>query len=78
VKHAQAGEAWIRLRLQPGRFIVEVEDNGRGVGDVNAARTRNGLKNMRKRMEDVRGEFAIQAGSNGGTLVRLTIPLVDK
>ncbi len=78
VKHAQAGEAWIRLRLQPDRFILEVEDNGRGVGDLNAAKTRNGLKNMRKRMEDVHGEFAIQAGTNGGTIVRLTIPLAQK
>jgi signal transduction histidine kinase len=78
VKHAQASEAWIRLRLQADRFTLEVEDNGRGVGELNLASTRNGLKNMRKRMEDVHGEFSIQPGTSGGTVVRLTIPLAQK
>ena len=38
-----------------------IEDNGRGLGglDAKAARTRNGLRNMRKRMEDIHGEFSI-------------------
>jgi signal transduction histidine kinase len=30
---------------------------------------------MRKRMEDIHGEFSIGPGANGGTLVRLTIPI---
>ncbi len=77
VKHAHATEAWIRLRLSPEKFIFEIEDNGRGFGDVNskAAQMRNGLRNMRKRMEDIRGEFSISPGTNGGTIVRLKIPL---
>jgi ligand-binding sensor domain-containing protein/signal transduction histidine kinase len=78
VKHAHASEAWIRLRLSPENFIFEIADNGRGLGDVNpkAAQMRNGLRNMRKRMEDIRGEFSISPGANGGTLVRLTVPII--
>jgi ligand-binding sensor domain-containing protein/two-component sensor histidine kinase len=77
VKHAHASEVWIRLRLSPENFILEIEDNGRGLGDVNskAAQMRNGLRNMKKRMEDIRGEFSIAPGTNGGTIVRLTVPL---
>ncbi|HVU08907.1 MAG TPA: two-component regulator propeller domain-containing protein [Verrucomicrobiae bacterium] len=78
VKHAQASEAWIRLRLEPEHFILEVEDNGRGIENPAAPRTRNGLRNMRKRMEDIRGEFSISSGANGGTIVRLKIPLIKK
>ncbi len=80
VKHAHASEAWIRLRLSPEKFILEIEDNGRGLGgmDPKAAQMRNGLRNMRKRMEDIGGEFSIAPGANGGTLVRLTIPLQNK
>ena len=77
VRHAKAGAAWIRLRLEPSSVILEIEDNGRGVAgmDMEAAGRRNGLKNMRKRMEDVGGTFSIGPGQEGGALVRLTVPL---
>ena len=80
VKHAHASEAWIRLRLSTEKFILEIEDNGRGLGgmDPKAAQMRNGLRNMRKRMEDIGGEFSIAPGANGGTLVRLSISLQNK
>jgi ligand-binding sensor domain-containing protein/signal transduction histidine kinase len=77
VKHAHASEVWIRLHLAPENFIFEIEDNGRGLGDVNskAAQMRNGLRNMKKRMADIGGEFSIAPGENGGTIVRLTVPV---
>ncbi len=39
---------------------------------------RNGLRNMKKRMEDIRGEFSISTGANGGAIVHLKIPLGKK
>lgn len=78
VKHAQASETWIRLRLQPENFILEIEDNGRGIANQAAPQNRNGLRNMKKRMEDIHGEFSIGSGANGGTIVRLKIPLAKK
>jgi len=77
VRHAKASAAWIRMRLEPSSFTLEIEDNGRGVGgmDPKAAQRRNGLKNMRKRMEDIGGSFEIGPGGEGGALVRLTVPL---
>jgi ligand-binding sensor domain-containing protein/signal transduction histidine kinase len=76
VKHAQASEVWIRLRLQPDQFTLEIEDDGRGLGsgDEHAPPTRNGLRNMRRRMEDIHGEFSIGPGTKAGTTVRLIIP----
>jgi ligand-binding sensor domain-containing protein/signal transduction histidine kinase len=74
IKHAQASEVWIRLRLRPNQFTVQVQDNGRGLGDRQASH-RNGLHNMKKRMEDIGGGFSISSGANGGTLVELTVPL---
>jgi ligand-binding sensor domain-containing protein/signal transduction histidine kinase len=80
VKHAQASEVWIRLRLQPGNFELSIEDNGHGLGnlDARAAQTRNGLRNMRKRMEDIGGQFEAGAASERGTVVRLTVPVKTK
>jgi signal transduction histidine kinase/ligand-binding sensor domain-containing protein len=78
VKHAQASEVRIRLRLEPDSFTLEIEDNGRGIGSQSAPQNRNGLRNMKKRMEDIRGKFSISSGANGGTIVRLKIPLAKK
>jgi signal transduction histidine kinase len=74
VRHAKASSAWVRLRLEPGRFTLEIEDNGRGLAGLDPKTTRHGLRNMRKRMEDIGGEFFIGPGAEGGTLVRLTAP----
>ncbi len=78
VKHAQATEARVKLRLEPGKFILIVEDNGRGLGDVADKKLRNGLKNMRKRLADVHGEFEIAPRATGGTVVRLTVPVKNQ
>lgn len=75
VKHAHATAVKVRVRLAPDCFIFEIEDNGRGVADADKAKGRNGLRNMSKRMEDVRGEFSLGPGPQGGTLIRLTAPL---
>ncbi|HYT61121.1 MAG TPA: two-component regulator propeller domain-containing protein [Haliangiales bacterium] len=77
VRHAQASAVWIRLRLDATTIILEIEDNGRGVaGQVDpTAPARNGLRNMRKRMEGIGGSFALGPAPGGGTLVRLIAPI---
>jgi ligand-binding sensor domain-containing protein/signal transduction histidine kinase len=80
VKHAQASEVRVRLQLQPGNFALSIEDNGRGMGGLgaSAAQTRNGLCNMKKRMDDIGGRFEVGAASERGTMVRLTVPVRTK
>ena len=75
VKHARATEARIRLRLAANNFILEIEDDGCGVQNLDSKQTRNGLRNMKKRMADIHGEFSISGGANGGTIVRLKVPV---
>jgi len=78
VKHARATSAWLRLHLEPHQFTLEIEDNGRGVAPADEKKGRSGLRNMRKRMEDIGGKFEMVPGSEGGTKVRLTAPLNSK
>ncbi len=78
VKHAHATEARVKLQVDADKFILSVTDNGRGLGDLAEKQLRNGMKNMRRRLADVGGEFEIAAGANGGTVVKLTVPLVAK
>jgi signal transduction histidine kinase len=75
VKHAHATEARIRLRLAPDAFTLEIEDDGHGIASPGSATGRNGLRNMRKRMEDIHGEFSVSGRTPGGTIVRLTAPI---
>ena len=77
VKHAHATEARVRLQLEPGRFILIVTDNGCGLGDISGKKLRNGLKNMRKRLADIHGEFEVLPGADGGTVVKLTVPILN-
>jgi ligand-binding sensor domain-containing protein/signal transduction histidine kinase len=72
VKHAKASSAWVRLKLDGKEFVLEIEDDGRGLAHRQEKTGRNGLLNMRKRMEDVHGRFEIGPGAEGGTRVRLT------
>jgi len=75
VKHARATEARVRLRLEAELFILSIEDNGKGLGDISAKQLRNGMKNMRKRLTEVHGEFEISPGPAGGTVVQLKVPI---
>ena len=77
VRHAHASAVWIRLKLGADSYVIEIEDNGRGfaVEDTAHASSRNGLRNMRQRVEDVGGRFEISPAPEGGTVVRLTAPL---
>lgn len=75
VKHSRASAAWLRLQLEPGRFVLEIEDNGAGLPAGAENKGRNGLRNMRKRMEDIGGQFECSPGVEGGTRIRLIAPL---
>ena len=75
VKHARAEEVWLRLKLAPDRFTIEIEDNGRGPAGMDEKKTRNGLRNMRRRMEDIGGSFSFGPAAGRGTLVQLTAPI---
>lgn len=78
VKHAQATEVHTRLQLNEKNFTFEIEDNGRGPAGADQKTGRNGLRNMRKRMEDVGGNFSIGPAAGQGTIVRLTAPINNR
>jgi len=75
VRHASATALQIELSLMPGRFEIVIADNGVGF-DVQAARAGgNGLRNMRRRLEAIGGEFEIASQPSQGTRIRMSIAL---
>jgi signal transduction histidine kinase len=80
VKHAQAGQVWLRLKLDADVLTLLIEDDGRGCDAETVAVTPigmvgDGLSNMQKRMEQLGGRFAQQSRPGNGTTVQLVLPI---
>ena len=73
VRHAHAREVWMRFMLEETRFQISITDDGAGFVPDQMPSLRNGLQNMKKRIEDVGGTFTITSQQNQGTKVTLTI-----
>ena len=78
VKHATATEVRIRFRPELDQFTIVIEDNGCGltVGPGVPAPGRNGLQNMRSRMQDIGGAFRVESRAGEGTAIELSLTVV--
>ena len=65
LKHAQATRVYIEFALAHQHLDIRIHDNGHGFDPAAAGDAGNGLINMRKRMEDIGGEFRIESGETG-------------
>jgi signal transduction histidine kinase len=82
-RHSGSNDVWVRLRTSPSRLELEVEDHGIGfqppAGPADASSVNGprglGLVAMRERAEIVGGTIEFQKMPEGGTLVRMTVPL---
>ena len=73
-RHAGTDRAWVRLGYTDDGLELEVEDHGKGLD--RAARPRGlGIVTMRERVELLSGTIAFSRPAEGGTLVRVTVPL---
>ena len=77
-RHSGSADAWVRLRQADDRIELEIEDRGRGL-PPEAERREGwrgiGLVSMRERAELMGGDFALVAAAEGGTVVRVAVPL---
>jgi len=62
------------LLVQHNKAVMMIADNGKGF-DVNQSTTRNGLKNMKRRIEKWKGELVIESGAGKGTVLHAALPL---
>jgi signal transduction histidine kinase len=76
-KHAGASTIAVRLDREDSLVTLEIEDDGRGFGDVDPLGSSQpghiGLASMRERAEMLGGELAIES-SDSGTCVRIRVP----
>jgi signal transduction histidine kinase len=77
-KHGAASAVTVATAIEGSDWVLTVRDDGRGfdVGAVAARGRRNfGLQFMRERAELISASFEVHSRPDGGTLVRLAIPI---
>jgi PAS domain S-box-containing protein len=74
-KHAAATTCRVSLRGEPGRAVMEIEDDGRGFVAGEAEGKGWGLRNLEERAAALGGGLVITSVAGEGTRVRLTIPV---
>lgn len=78
IKHSQASVVHLKLSIVEGEFELKLEDDGRGFSTADAATSsRQGLKNLRTRLDELGGRCAITSQPGSGTCVCMTVPLRD-
>jgi signal transduction histidine kinase len=73
-KHARAAHAEVAVVEDEGRVIVDVRDDGRGLGSSDTSGTGLGLAGMRERIALLGGQLEIGPRPAGGTVVHATLP----
>lgn len=74
IKHAEATQVWLVVQIMRNTLVIQVKDNGKGLKlPAPGNSSGNGLKNIRQRIEAMKGKFNI-AGDNG-TAIRFEIDL---
>jgi signal transduction histidine kinase len=75
-KHAQASEVEISMRFQDHTLLLDILDNGISIKPPDLQHSRgNGLKNMQERAATLEGDIVIGPRLEGGTEVRLSVPM---
>lgn len=78
-KHAGASRAVVHYGLEPGRLVLEIEDDGIGIADGNAELAMNagvGIQAMRARLSQIGGTLSLSSAGRG-VLVRAEVPVIE-
>lgn len=79
-RHSAATKILITATVQNGLFILDVEDNGKGIShpvQEGSTKRGHGLRNMAKRAEEMGATFDIRSTPDKGTFVRLSVRMTQ-
>jgi ligand-binding sensor domain-containing protein/two-component sensor histidine kinase len=75
IKYSDCQLAEIEFKEHNSNLVMIVQDNGRGF-DTSISGTRNGLKNMKRRADQIRAEIEISSGLGKGTRISLQVKIM--
>ncbi len=75
-RHANASKVIIKLYEKNSILVLEVADNGKGIWETEINKSLSlGIIGMKERALMINGSFSIKKRKEGGTMVRLSVPL---
>ncbi len=72
-RHADADCVQVRLRVEQGDLVLEIEDDGVGIGAVETVASGVGVDGMRARLSSLDGKLTLDSPSGHGTRVRAIV-----
>jgi PAS domain S-box-containing protein len=79
IRHAHATKVQVTLKKLAKSLTLEVADNGRGVLPVDLKRKQSlGILGMRERASMAGGTLSIRPGRKKGTILTVTLPLMER
>jgi two-component system sensor histidine kinase UhpB len=74
-RHSGAHQVTVEVIHEDGTVVVRVHDDGRGIGEQDARKSRSfGLLGMRERAYVLGGDLKVSRAPQGGTLIEAMIP----
>jgi ligand-binding sensor domain-containing protein/signal transduction histidine kinase len=73
VKHARATEVLLRVNTDDAGLVWEIADNGRGFEKAPDNALADGIRNLRRRLEEIGGTCDITSRPGAGTVVRFSV-----
>jgi signal transduction histidine kinase len=78
LKHSRASEVRLAMAIADDYATITVEDNGVGMPSGASERAgSHGLKQMKFRMQAIRGSSEVGNGPNGGTITKIRFPMAS-
>jgi signal transduction histidine kinase len=75
VKYSEASELHLEIHWRDQRLVVVVQDNGKGFDPAAVNPERNGLTNLRQRMNELGGTFRVTSSPGHGCRVEFDVPV---
>jgi two-component system sensor histidine kinase DesK len=75
LRHSDSTLCELRLRAESGHAVLELASDGAPIRTMHAPSGGHGIRGMRERLADLDGELEASAQSEGGFLLRATVPL---
>ena len=73
IRHGNATNIFVKIRIKPSSLSMKIIDNGIGF-DQKFIKSEGGLRNMKRRISSIGGDFSIHSILNNGTEILFTTP----